>query len=281
MQALAKKGKFKRALQRSKNVSYCTFPVNCFFRRISGRNLAYLNINVFIRVHFRCLILLYYLKLLQQEISKMGIIIIFAWVSRSQHKANNEKPVLCRLHPKHLLRQKETRDIHQSWHLTNYPEVSPSLSLLPSPPSFPLSHPLSLCLSAVWHQSLQRKGSCNRSSLSPPFALLFISLTVFHSTTNCKPWPLPVFLTRSNLKILSATSVTGGRRKRKGWCLPHFWTNKFASLKSDSMGGLVSQFETSMWPFLFHFTWRFKSNKAYLLAQSFLLWPVKRSFATL
>lgn len=151
----------------------------------------------------------------------------------------------------------------------------------PLSPSFPLSHPLSLCLSAVWHQSLQRKGSCNRSSLSPPFALLFISLTVFHSTTNCKPWPLPVFLTRSNLKILSATSVTGGRRKRKGWCLPHFWTNKFASLKSDSMGGLVSQFETSMWPFLFHFTWRFKSNKAYLLAQSFLLSPVKRSFATL
>lgn len=78
MQALAKKGKFKRALQRSKNVSYCTFPVNCSFKHISGKNLASLNINVFIRVQFLCLILLYYLKLLQQEISKMGIIIIFA-----------------------------------------------------------------------------------------------------------------------------------------------------------------------------------------------------------
>lgn len=167
MQALAKKGKFKRALQRSKNVSYCTFPVNCFFRRISGRNLAYLNINVFIRVHFRCLILLYYLKLLQQEISKMGIIIIFAWVSRSQHKANNEKPVLCRLHPKHLHRQKETTDIHQSWHLTNYPEVSSSLSPLPSLSLLPsLSPSLSLSVCSLTSVTAEKRFMQSLQSFS-------------------------------------------------------------------------------------------------------------------
>lgn len=149
------------------------------------------------------------------------------------------------------------------------------------PPSLSLTLSLSLSVCSLTSVTAEKRFVQSLLSFSIFFCITIHFTTIFHSTIDCKPWPLPVSLTRSNLKILSATSMTGGRRKRKGRCLSHFWTKKIAFLKSDSMGGLASQFETSTWPFLFHFTWRFKSNKAYLLAQSFLCWPVKRSFATL
>lgn len=103
MQALAKTGKFKCALRRNKRI-FQTAVLTTFPEKWLSKLIILLNSisNVFVLFHPLCLILLFYLKLLQQQISKPGIIIIFAWESLGSTKANNEKTVLCRLHPEYL-----------------------------------------------------------------------------------------------------------------------------------------------------------------------------------
>lgn len=132
----------------------------------------------------------FYLKLLQHQISKTGIIIMFAWVSLGSKKLIMKK--LCRaVCIPNTCRKLETTNIHQSWHLANYPEVS----LPPSLPHLPLS--------AVWHQSLRRKEVCDHSFHSPSsFSLLFIFTVLFHYKL-VSPRLLFVFLTESGCKILS------------------------------------------------------------------------------
>ncbi len=163
-----------------KLVVLTTFAEKWFFKLIIRKIRLNSLSNVFVLLHPLCLILLFYLKLLQHHISKMSIVITVSWESLGSEKLIMKKLRCVVCIPKTCTCTKlETTNIHQSWHLTNYPEVSLFLFLAPT----------SLSLSAVWHQSPQRKGACNRSFLSPScFSLLFISpfnrLPLFYYTTN-------------------------------------------------------------------------------------------------
>lgn len=86
-----------------------------------------------------------------------------------RQKANNEKTVV----------SSAPQPPAESWGQQTYIRTDISPATLSSH-FLPLS-----CLSAVWHQSLQRKGVCSHSFLSQSlFSLLFIWLSLFYSTTN-------------------------------------------------------------------------------------------------